>query len=105
MKFNEYPDRDMLAVEVASEIAGNLEMHLLHHETASLAVAGGTTPAPIFDDLCAADIAWDRVHVMATDERWVPLESARIKRAYDPRETADGSGCCGALFALSRACA
>jgi 6-phosphogluconolactonase len=77
MKFNEYPDRDMLAVEVASEIAGDLEMHLLHHETASLAVAGGTTPAPIFDDLCAADIAWDRVHVMATDERWVPLESAR----------------------------
>lgn len=77
MIFNEYPDRDMLALKVASKIAGDLEMHLLHHETTSLAVAGGTTPAPIFDDLCAADIAWDRVHVMATDERWVPLESPR----------------------------
>lgn len=77
MKFNEYPDRDMLAIEVASEIAEDLETHLLHHDSASFAVAGGTTPAPIFDTLCAADIAWNRVHVMATDERWVPLEHER----------------------------
>lgn len=77
MKINEYPDRDMLAIEVASEIAGDLETHLLHHDTVSFAVAGGTTPAPIFDDLCAADIAWDRVHVMATDERWVAMEHER----------------------------
>lgn len=77
MKFNEYADREMLAIEVANEIAGDLETHLLHHDSASLAVAGGTTPAPIFDDLCAAKLDWDRVHVMATDERWVPLESER----------------------------
>ena len=77
MKFNEYADREMLAIEVANEIAGDLETHLLHHETASLAVAGGTTPAPIFDDLCAAKLDWERVHVMATDERWVPLEDQR----------------------------
>ncbi|MEP2715926.1 6-phosphogluconolactonase [Pseudophaeobacter sp.] len=77
MNFNEYPDREMLAIEVASEIAKDLEMHLLHHDQASLAVAGGTSPAPVFDDLCAADVAWDRVHVMATDERWVPMESER----------------------------
>ncbi len=77
MKFSEYPDRDMLAIDVASAIAGDLEMHLLHHETASLAVAGGTSPAPIFDDLCASKLDWSRVHVMATDERWVPMESER----------------------------
>lgn len=77
MKFNEYADREMLAIEVANEIAGDLETHLLHHDSASLAVAGGTSPAPIFDDLCAAKLDWDRVHVMATDERWVPLDSER----------------------------
>jgi 6-phosphogluconolactonase len=52
-------------------------MHLLHHDTASIALAGGTSPAPIFDDLCASDLAWNRVLVMATDERWVPMESER----------------------------
>ena len=57
MKISEYADRDMLAIDVANQIAGDLKTHLLHHDSASIAVAGGTTPAPIFDDLCAADIA------------------------------------------------
>ncbi|MCB4454216.1 6-phosphogluconolactonase [Leisingera sp. McT4-56] len=81
MKFNEYPDQDMLAIEVANEIAGDLKTNLLHQETVSFAVAGGTTPGLVFDDLCAADIEWDRVHVMATDERWVPQEHARSNAA------------------------
>ncbi|MBY6138256.1 6-phosphogluconolactonase [Leisingera daeponensis] len=81
MKFNEYPDQDMLAIEVANEIAGDLKTHLLHQDTVSFAVAGGTTPGLIFDDLCAADIDWDRVHVMATDERWVPQDNARSNAA------------------------
>ncbi|MBY6042700.1 6-phosphogluconolactonase [Phaeobacter italicus] len=77
MKISEYADRDMLAIDVANQIAGDLKTHLLHHDSASIAVAGGTTPAPIFDDLCAADIDWNRVRLMATDERWVPADSER----------------------------
>ncbi|AHD00910.1 6-phosphogluconolactonase [Leisingera methylohalidivorans] len=77
MKFNEYPDQDMLAIEVANEIAGDLKTHLLTHDAASFAVPGGTSPGLIFDALCAADIEWGRVQVMATDERWVPADSAR----------------------------
>lgn len=77
MNIVDYADRDMLAIHLANVIAGELETHLLHHDTASLAVAGGTTPAPIFDDLCAADIDWERVHVMPTDERCVPEDDPR----------------------------
>lgn len=77
MKIIEYPDRDMVAINVANRLAGDLKNHLLSHGSASIAVAGGSTPAPIFDDLCAADIDWSRVRVMATDERWVASNSAR----------------------------
>ncbi|APX17531.1 6-phosphogluconolactonase [Phaeobacter inhibens] len=77
MNIIEYADRDMLAINVANQLAGDLKTHLLHHDSASFAVAGGTTPTPIFDDLCAADIDWTRVRLMATDERWVPVESDR----------------------------
>ena len=77
MNLLEYPDRDMLAIDLANKLAGELEGHLFHNDTASLAVAGGTTPAPIFDDLCAADLPWDRVHVLPTDERWVPNTDPR----------------------------
>lgn len=77
MNVIEYPDRDMLAIDVANRLAGDLKTHLLSHDTASFAVAGGTTPAPIFDDLCAADVDWSRIRVMATDERWVASSSER----------------------------
>jgi 6-phosphogluconolactonase len=77
MNITEYADRDMLAIDLANKIVGELEAHLLHHDTASLAVPGGTTPAAIFDSLCAADIDWERVHVMPTDERCVPEDDPR----------------------------
>lgn len=77
MKFIEYPDREMLALDVANILAGELEAHLRHHDTASFAVPGGTSPGPIFDVLSGADIDWDRVRVFPTDERWVGQEHER----------------------------
>ncbi|KUJ81950.1 6-phosphogluconolactonase [Ruegeria profundi] len=77
MKLQEYADRDMLAIDVANVLAGNLESALLNHDLVSLAVPGGTTPGPIFDVLCAADLEWDRVQVLPTDERCVPGDHER----------------------------
>lgn len=77
MRLQEYPDREMMAVELAQEIAGELNTCLMTHEHASLAVPGGGTPGPVFDVLSAADLDWSRVHVMLTDERWVPEEDER----------------------------
>ncbi len=81
MKIVEYPDRDMLAIDVANVLAGELESCLFNHDFASFAVPGGTTPGPIFDVLCAADLDWSRVHVMLTDERWVDEGSDRSNGA------------------------
>jgi len=77
MEFIEYPDSELMMIDLANKLAGELENVLFHEEFASLAVPGGTTPGPIFDSLCAADIEWDRVRVMLTDERWVPESSPR----------------------------
>lgn len=77
MKIVEYADRELLAMGVADILASVLENALLTEDVVSLAVAGGTTPGPIFDLLSAVDLAWDRVHVMLTDERWVPQDHAQ----------------------------
>ena len=77
MNLIEYPDREMMMIDVANHLAGEINEYVMHHDSASFAVPGGTTPGPIFDVLCAADLDWDRVHVMLTDERWVPVESDR----------------------------
>lgn len=71
MNITEYADRELLVMSVANILAGALKKSLSVNDTVSLAVAGGTTPGPIFDLLSATDLDWDRVHVMLTDERWV----------------------------------
>ena len=77
MSFQEYSNREMLIIEVAQNILGDLKAALLTQENVSFVVPGGTTPGPIFDILCTADIEWNRVHVMLSDERWVPDDNDR----------------------------
>ena len=77
MKIIKYADAEMMMIEVAQEIASDLETALEANGKASFAVPGGTTPAPLFDVLCAADIDWGNVTIVQTDERWVPDSSPR----------------------------
>jgi 6-phosphogluconolactonase len=77
MQIEEYPDRDMLAIDLANQLAGDLNALLHNEERVTFVVPGGTTPGPIFDDLCASDIDWSRVTVMLSDERWVPVDNER----------------------------
>ena len=76
-QFIDYHDRDLLVMDLANKLAGDLREALGHQDRASLVVPGGSTPGPIFDVLCAADIDWERVDVMLSDERWVPDTSER----------------------------
>lgn len=94
MNIIEYPDRDLLAIGLADTLASELKNCLLIHPWASFVVPGGTTPGPIFDSLCAADLDWERVHVMLSDERWVPEDHPRSnakllkERLFQSRATA-----------------
>ncbi len=77
MNLVEYPDREMMMIEVANELAGQLGAVLRQGDAALFVVPGGTTPGPIFDSISGVDLHWDRVHVMLSDERWVPESSER----------------------------
>ncbi|WP_298494420.1 6-phosphogluconolactonase [uncultured Maritimibacter sp.] len=75
--FREYPDRELMMMDIADRVASELRQALRNGERASIAVPGGTTPGPIFDTLSGVDLHWDRLDVMLTDERWVPEDSPR----------------------------
>ncbi|MEM6758721.1 MAG: 6-phosphogluconolactonase [Pseudomonadota bacterium] len=77
MELVEYPDRELLAMGLADALVSELKNSLLVHPVATFVVPGGTTPGPIFDSLCAVRLDWDRVHIMLSDERWVPEGHAR----------------------------
>ncbi|WP_323782271.1 6-phosphogluconolactonase [Thalassovita sp.] len=77
MNLIEYADRDMMAIDLANQLAGELNAVLQHQDRATLVVPGGTTPGPIFDDLCDVEFDWDRIDVLLSDERWVPQDHPR----------------------------
>ncbi|GLQ34426.1 6-phosphogluconolactonase [Amylibacter marinus] len=78
---NKFEDRAALMVGLAAQVAKDLRAALVQKERVSIAVPGGTTPAPFFDILCHEDLAWERVDVMLTDERFVPPTHARSNTA------------------------
>ncbi|PIE12347.1 MAG: 6-phosphogluconolactonase [Rhodobacterales bacterium] len=72
MKMIEYPDSEMMMIDLSQMMARELESALLHEPRATLVVPGGSTPGPVFDTLCAIDLDWARVDVFLSDERWLP---------------------------------
>jgi 6-phosphogluconolactonase len=77
MTFKEYPDREMLALSLADQMASQLAQQLRSSDTASLCVPGGTSPTLVFETLSGADLDWNRVTVFLGDERWVDGEHKR----------------------------
>ncbi|WP_106206658.1 6-phosphogluconolactonase [Aliiruegeria haliotis] len=77
MKFIEYPDRDLMMIDLADRISSELKNTLLTQDRATLCVPGGTTPGPAFDSLSASVLDWSRVTVLLNDERWVPEDHPR----------------------------
>ena len=72
MEIRDYPDREMLAMGLADNLAASLKSCLLTHDRASFCVPGGTSPGETFSLLSGSDLDWGRVDVFLNDERWVP---------------------------------
>ena len=64
------------AEEAADAIAAALREAVQEGGAATFIATGGRTPAPVYDRLARADLAWDKVTVTLTDERWVDAHSA-----------------------------
>ncbi len=100
MNIQEYPDRDMMMIHLANILTGQLNAALMRQERATFAVPGGTTPGPLFDALCAADLDWGRVHVLLTDERWVPEDHERSNTRLLRRRLLTGRAAAAVLLPL-----
>lgn len=63
---------EALARRVAAVIAARLSDAVRERGRATLAVSGGGTPLPMFDELAQQDLPWAQVHVLQVDERSAP---------------------------------
>lgn len=71
VRWLDYPDKTAWADAAADKIADQLTAGIGQRNVASLIVAGGTTPQPIFERLNAMPLNWPRIQVGLTDERWI----------------------------------
>ena len=71
-----FKQRDVCAQAVAEALENDLIAAIAARGQASLAVSGGRTPRAVFPLLAGREVAWDKVSVTLTDERWVAADHA-----------------------------
>lgn len=85
---------------VARAVATELHDALLTSDRASLAVPGGTTPAPMLERLAQAEIDWTRIDVTLSDERWVSEDHDRSNTRLIRRHLLSGMAAAATFLPL-----
>lgn len=70
----EYSDRREASRLLAASIAERLRQAIADRGEASLVVSGGSSPRELFEFLSTEKLAWSRVTVVPSDERWVSID-------------------------------
>ena len=99
---HEYDTRDAAAAALAASIADSLREAVAERGEASLVVCGGSSPVALFRALAAERLAWDRVTVVPSDERWVGTDHADSNEAMIRRELLTGEAAKARFMGLYR---
>lgn len=71
VRWHEFPDAAALNAAVADRMEQSLRDAVVHAGHAAVALAGGSTPLPIYRLLAARKLPWAQIQLLPTDERWV----------------------------------
>ena len=71
LEMTEHASVEAMAEALSAEIEERLARAIAERGAASLAVSGGSTPKPLYQQLSDADLDWSKVTVVLVDERWV----------------------------------
>ena len=71
MILSSFAGKEAAGAALAERVADMLAQAIAERGAAALAVPGGRSPLPFFDDLFARPLAWERVWLTLTDDRWV----------------------------------
>ncbi|MEO6081037.1 MAG: 6-phosphogluconolactonase [Steroidobacteraceae bacterium] len=86
MILQRFASAEEAALALSEQVESALRNGLEQRGAASLAVAGGRTPQPLFRALREAHLDWSQVGVTLTDERWVSESHAGSNAALVRRE-------------------
>ncbi len=95
-------DKQSLFSELQSFITATLQQSLAERDKASMAVSGGSTPAPLYESLTDAPLDWSKVDITLTDERYVPADDADSNEAMLRRSLLKGAAAKSNFIPLMR---
>jgi 6-phosphogluconolactonase len=67
-------NRDELIERSLQVVLSKIPAAIAERGICTIALAGGSTPEPLYRALCAQDLPWDKIHVFWGDERYVAPE-------------------------------
>ncbi len=100
VSLHSFANRTQASLALALSITRQLHQHLGIHDSATLIVSGGTSPLEVFDYLSKTPLAWDRVHVLPSDERKVQPTDPASNLGMIRRELAVNRGALANIFDL-----
>jgi len=68
------PDKTALIQRSLTVVLTKIQAAIAERGQCTLALAGGSTPKPLYEQLATQDLPWDRIHVFWGDERYVPAD-------------------------------
>ncbi len=84
--FHQGADAQSLAEHLAGELSALMTNAITQKGSAVLALSGGSTPKPLFEELAKHDVDWSKVVITLVDERWVDesheLSNAAFMKTY-----------------------
>lgn len=68
------PDRAALIARALDLILPRLQTAIADRGLATIALAGGSTPKPLYENLAQQSLPWEKLHIFWGDERYVPAD-------------------------------
>ncbi|MGF1457715.1 MAG: 6-phosphogluconolactonase [Leptolyngbyaceae cyanobacterium] len=69
-----HPDRAALVDRSLELVKQHINAAVAARDTCAIALAGGSTPKPLYEALANANLPWSKLQIFWGDERYVPIE-------------------------------
>ncbi|MEB3291127.1 MAG: 6-phosphogluconolactonase [Leptolyngbya sp.] len=81
------PDKPTLVQYALTRSVAVIQQAIADHGYCTLALAGGSTPKPLYEGLAQQDLPWEKLYIFWGDERYVPVDhpdsnAGMAKRAW-----------------------
>ncbi|BAQ62108.1 6-phosphogluconolactonase [Geminocystis sp. NIES-3708] len=70
-QINNVSDKNALITQATALIIQKIKEAIVKNNICTIALAGGSTPKPIYEAIAQTDLPWDKIHIFWGDERYV----------------------------------